>query len=479
MIAPRFSAPLQKDSSASAGTPIEITGPHRFVTIKGRSGYQPTSLSTRCRIGTELHRAPRGSVAMWVCPLESLGVAPPMEHTLKKDPTAQEYGLIGDTFPVNDIGQSIFCWYWRSAVHPQMIAKFKPGFAANGAADYSVTPYVPVEHLPLHAGEWYHLVFTWDKPASDLRVYVNGILCGTTAYPFECADPKPELFLGNPAMVFSELALYDVALDAAAIEADYQKAAVGKNAAVNAELRSLFTPQPRARADWQPGADWTLAFDRSLTREGDFDDWMQQGCSAEPYRLKEFGITPEGLLVQTPDEVHVETRVYFWSPQIFEGDLAVSYDFKVEQETGLALLIVQASGMQREDFIRDHPKRTTGSMGTILTDRVRNYHWEYYRKTVDVRCDLGTHVMIKNPWLRPMQMSTTPPVSLHEWHRLLFVQEGARLRAAIDGEWVLDVRDDPFGHSGPVFNTGRIGLRMMYGTRMRYRHLKVWNRPQF
>jgi hypothetical protein len=36
--------------------------------------------------------------------------------------------------------------------------------------------------------------------------------------------------------------------------------------------------------------------------------------------------------------------------------------------------------------------------------------------------------------------------------------------------------DDPLAHTGPVLDRGRIGLRLMYGTRMYFRNLRIWNR---
>jgi hypothetical protein len=479
MNSPKIQLPLGGNFEITFGVPIETSGPHRFIEINGRSGYHPTSLKTVLKITTDVHFGDQGSIVLWVCPLESLGIASPMKHVLAKDPNAQEYGLIGDTFPVNDIPNSVFCWYWRSVMHPQMIAKFKKGIAAGGAADYSITPYVPVEHLPLHEREWYQLVLTWDKPESSLRVYVNGILCATTSYPFKADQPKRDLYLGNTAMVFSGLELHDRVLSATDIQRGYETSSAPANEHINEDLRQLFTVQPKPRVDWSPDAAWALRFDKTLTGKDDFAGWEQQGCLEEPYRIRALEFTPEGLLIQTPDEVHVESRVYFWSPQIFEGDLAVEYEFRPEQDTGLALLVVQASGMQREDFLTDHPKRTTGAMGTIIADRVKNYHWEYFRKSVDVRCDLGTNVIMKNPWWRPMQLTTTPPLKVGAWHKLLFVQEGGHLRGAIDGEWVIDVIDDPYINNGPVLNSGRIGLRMMYASRLRFRNLKVWNRPHF
>ncbi len=476
-LAPRIYLSLARDfSTLPADLPVAAAGPHRFIEVNGKSGYQPLSLKTSLKIPTALHLQPTGSIVMWVCPLETLGVAAVPQHVLALDPQAKEYGLLSDTFPANDIGNSIFAWYWRSAWHPQMIAKFKTGKAAGGAADFAATPYVPVEHLPLYERQWYQLAFTWDKPASRLRIYVDGILCGTTSFPFASEVPRPELFLGNTSMAFAELAIYDTELSAADVARGYERAAYPMAPGVRDELRELFTVQPKPPADWRPDSTWNLRLDKKLTDEGDFDGWVQQGCLDGKHVMKERRITPEGLLLQTPDEVAVETRVYFWSPQIFEGDVAVEYEFRPEQRTGLALLVVQASGLQREDFMTDHPLRTTGSMMTIIGDRVRNYHWEYFRHSVDVRGDLGTHVLIKNPWGRPLGMSTTPLIAVGAWHKLQFVQEGARLRAAIDGEWVLDVRDDAFDNNGPILNSGRIGLRLMYATRMRFRNLKVWNR---
>jgi hypothetical protein len=161
--------------------------------------------------------------------------------------------------------------------------------------------------------------------------------------------------------------------------------------------------------------------------------------------------------------------MYLWSPANYEGDIAVQLEFRPEKDSGLALLVVDASGMQREDFIADNPPRATGSMSTIIADRVRNYHWEFFRRTGDVRADLGTQVLVKNPWLRPLGMAALPRLEVGRWHRLLFLKEGAQIRTAIDGRWVLEARDDPPIYTGPVFDYGRVGLRLMYGPRMRFR----------
>lgn len=459
----------------STGEPAEVSGSHRFVEIAGRVGYQPLALETSLEIPSTQHLENEGTFVLWISPLESLGVSPPLAHVDALDPNWHNFGLLADTPRTNNIESTTFAWYWRADWHPQMIAKFKSGVAGNAAADFSVTPYVPVEHLPLHARHWYQLAFTYNKEQSRFRIYVNGILCGTTRFPFLCDTPGQKLFLGNTAMVFADLEIFPSELSEGDVQSLYRRSGAVDND-VDDELLELFSERPRAAVDWSPSAEWTTRYSSSLTHRGDFDGWTQEGCLTPEFRLTQFDVTADGLLIETPDVVDTESRVYFWSPESFDGDLAVEYEFRPESETGLALLIAQASGMQREDILDDQPPRTTGAMTTIIGDRIRNYHWEYYRKAVDVRGDLGTQVLVKNPWFKPLGMSTRAPLEVGTWHRLLFLQEGNRIRAGLDGEWVLDVTDDAFAHSGPVLNHGRVGLRLMYSTRMRFRDLTIRNR---
>jgi hypothetical protein len=460
-----------------AGAAPAFVGRHRFVRVGGRTGYQPLSSTAHLRVPCRGAQLERGTFLLWLAPCETLTVSPPLAHVTERDPHWMRYALLADGWPAQDPARSVFAWYWQSQWHPQMVAKFKRGPAGNTAADFGVTPYVPVEHLPLREGRWYQLALTWDKPASRLRVYVNGILCGTTRYPFRAEPAGDELYLGNPAMVFAGLECLARELTADEVARRHADDSTPKDQSVDEELRRLFVPAPPEPARWEPGPDWSERAHFPFTRAGDLAGWHQQGCAGEPFALRAREVTPEGLLLQTPDEIHTESRMYLWSPAVFEGDLAVALDFRPESATGLALLVLQASGMQREDFLTDHPPRTSGAMDTIIADRVRNYHWEFFRHAVDVRSDLATHVLAKNPWMRPLAMSTQPPLALEQWHRLLFVQEGGRLRAAVDGDWVLEARDDPAAHAGPVLSRGRIGLRLMYGTRMRFRDLRVWNRP--
>jgi hypothetical protein len=56
------------------------------------------------------------------------------------------------------------------------------------------------------------------------------------------------------------------------------------------------------------------------------------------------------------------------------------------------------------------------------------------------------------------------------------VKSGHRIHGSIDQKTVFDVMDDTSANNGPVLNYGRIGLRQMYDTAMRYRNLVVYEK---
>jgi hypothetical protein len=471
---PSLVIPFARDLKPAAGSAqVTVSGPHRFIKIGGVAGYQPLSLETQLRIATDLHCGSTGSIALWVAPLETLNAISGMKSFMDADPSAKLYNLLSDSWPARSAENSVFAWRWTSNWNPTMSARFH---SRSLSWDHVPVPWAFVEHLPLEEKNWYQLVLTWNKQEHRIRMFVNGLLAGSNYQPFEMERPRPELFLGNTAMTFSGLELYSGELTPDEVSRKYRAAARPANPEVQRHLEALFTPVPKPAYAWKPDGDWKLGYSASFTKPDDLQGWIQQGCLQDPFKMRELRTTADGLLLDTPAQIENETRVYLWSPRNFEGDVAVEFEFRPERDSGLALLVVQASGMQREDMIADQPKRTTGSMKTIIADRVRNYHWEFFRSYDFNLRHVSTQVMAKNPWERPLGFSSQPRLRLGEFHKAQFVQEGRHLRAAVDGKLVLDVVDDPAINLGPVFNFGRIGLRLMYDTRVTFRNLKVWNR---
>jgi hypothetical protein len=280
--------------------------------------------------------------------------------------------------------------------------------------------------------------------------------------------------LGNPCMMVSDFIISDEVWSASRVAQDYAAAANVLPTNVVAEVQSCCLPVERAQLEITRGPDWQEEMALSLTREEDLRGWLRQGPQFQA--LRQLRTTSEGLLIQTPDELAKDTRTYLWSPRPFEGDLWIEFDFRPESPRGLALLVACASGIQREDFIADHGLPKGGAMGTIISDRVRNYHWEFFRRVEAMRTDYETQVLVKNTWEHPLGFAVMPSLGQGEWHRLRFVKSGSRIHGSLDDRTVFDVRDEPWLGSGPVYNFGRIALRQMYHTTMRYRNLTVHTR---
>lgn len=233
---------------------------------------------------------------------------------------------------------------------------------------------------------------------------------------------------------------------------------------------------------WAPDDTWKKKVELSLTKEEDLDKFYIQGCKDAA------SITPEGLCItthmqRTEQAIHEKPnsydpdQVYFWLKEWLEGDIAIEYEFMPLKENGLSLLMFQASGMRWEDFMKDYPLRTTGSMRMVHGENVRNYHWEYFREMDDVRHDVDSNILVKNPWGYPLAYQCLPErLTQGVWHKLQLVQEGRRIRGMLDGKVVFDVEDSSANNAGPVLNSGHMAIRCMWKTIFCVRNLKVYHK---
>ncbi|UFU06900.1 DUF1961 family protein [Ruania halotolerans] len=457
-----------------AGPAVRQNGPHRFITADGRTGYHPTTRTTELTVETDAVRSPHWSLALWVCPLDDLDVASPLSWITEHDPEAARYPLVTDAPPSGGLGGTVLGWYWTSQLRPAMFAKVVHGTPDPGQLPASTQ----VEHLPLEAGTWYHLVLTFSEPEKRMCLWVNGVLAGISEFDFTADRAGERLHIGNPAMAFASVAVHPCELTAEQVRADFAASASTRSENAAERIRPLFEPQPRRPVDWEADSEWDLQLETDFTRPDDLDGWALHGCQRAPHEMKEFRATPEGLLLHTPEEVAEESRMYLWSPRMFEGDLAVAIDFRMELDSGFAMLVTQACGMQREDVLAEPGDLARGAMEVITRHRLRNYYWGFFRRTPTTPKHVASHTLVKNPWARNLALSASAPLTVGDWHQLLFVQEGGRLRGAIDGVWVVDGLDDPHQNYGPLLGTGRIALRLMYQTRMRTRNMRVWTRSR-
>ena len=459
-------------------------GKVRRVERGGRAGWVLTDVFGGILLGPHHLSEARGAIGIWVMPMEDLHGAGRMANHGDRVPQADEFTFLSDRECVQQSHAARFALTWHSYWHPGLWVKRYAGHVYEGYKGTSKAV-AAAGHFAFPGGRWYHLLYSWDSPANRHRLYANGVLIGTE----NAFRPEPDLVVepcsdllcaGSTLFATGAVAGYEGYVDAAGARAVYEAEAIERDAAFDGHLREVYEGRGLARLGFEPSGDWEPGLECALTDPSDRYAFEVQGA---PDAVR---ITPEGLRITTParEPLHDFSVLdmnagYVWSRRFFHGDLYVRYEFQTLRRGGLSLLMTHCSGMQGEDFHAIHAPRINGTMRTVCWEDVRNYHWEYYREMNDVRNDVATHAMLKNPWLHPLAFQVHGPLyPVGEWQVLEFLQEGRRIRGAINGDVVIDADDDPAAGHGPTFACGRIAIRCMTRTDLLVRNLRVLTRPR-
>lgn len=455
----------------SASSQLTIEGPHRFTDIAGVKGLQVTSLKTKAFIETDAINEDAGTFSIWMSPLEDLG-----KSALKgKMRNGMSYPLISDHWPPRAADSSNFSVYYQGAGYPRVIARFTDG-SFWGQMDFGIAPFVYAEELPLKKGQWYQFTVTWDKSAETLKMYINGVPVGHNYLAKSFKTSGSKLYIGNPLMVMSHLSVLPRVMNAGEVRKEYRRLRPVSNMPADSTVEAISTVQEMRPSQMRRDRSWEKVYACSFTDPAELKKWTLQTGDLYRDRFK-LESTKDGLYWETPDIIHNESRACLWSPVNIEGDQWVEFEFQVLSPKGLALLMLYASGMQGEDVIDDHGLVQSGSMGDMLSN-YRNYHWEYMRRVEAMRTDVETQYVNKNPWGKAMYIGCVPRFEQNRWYRLSCIRTGHRLVGLLDDKVVFDVTDDPYDNNGPVLNSGRVVLRQMYNTTMRYRNFVIYRKKQ-
>jgi Domain of unknown function (DUF1961) len=468
--------------------------PARIIAHGGRAGLNFTGIRGRLVLPEHTLNEPEGSALIWVLSLDDL--FPAAQHAQHKVSNRQsdKFVFLSDREAVREVDGAFFTLCYHSYWHPVFYAKFFTGPIMQGVWAPKPKACAMAGHFELERMQWYQLAVTWNHAAGRYRVYANGVLVAaedaSAPRPFDHDRCGPLLYAGNPALAFSEFAFFDQELAPGELRERFAAEATGACPELQGRLERHWGGTGLPQIELPVGAEWRETLALPLNRAADLEKFFHQGGTPTVQT------TGEGLRITTPgldqffknrtslEERHDVgfdmTRMYLWSHQVFEGDIHASFEFKLHQHGGLCLFMAQAAGMQGEDFLEDYFLRADGRMITVCWEDVRNYHWEFYREICDVRNDVVSHAMLKNPWYRPMAFQVEDRQwELERWYRLDFFQQGARIRGAIDGVQVIDVTDSGFDNNGPVLRRGRVCIRCMMRTDMTVRNLSVRERPGF
>ena len=459
-------------------------GGFRILSMDGREGLLADSIYSRIIIRNHTVNETRGSLTFWMFPMEDMGSQACPIHMPQFEENIQNYMLLtDDQIEYNDVEEAAFALMYRFNWNDQLFAKFYKGKIGRGAL-YPQHAITVGGQLALEKDNWYQVGVSWNREEGDYRIYVNGIqISRSTIFLDKIQTPCGKyLYMGNPTFAFSQLSFYDTCFAPEDFAKAFAEEAARINEPLQQNLRAVHTGADLTDRDWKPDETWEKKVDLSLTEEKDLEAFYIQGCK------EAVAVTSEGVLIEThmqrtkeaivekPDSYDPD-QVYLWLKEWLDGDLAIEYEFMPKKENGLSLVMFQASGMHREDFMKDYPLRTTGSMRMVHGENVRNYHWEYFREMDDVRHDIDSNILVKNPWGFPLGYQCLPErLAQNQWHKIQIVQEGDHIMGSLDGKQVFDVRDRADSNTGPVLNCGHMAIRCMWKTRFCIRNLKVYNR---
>lgn len=469
------------DATALAAGEV-VNGPARVLDLKGRKGINPTSIHTTIKLsGGHTLNEPQGTLVLWFFSLEDLAASFVADHMKMQNEFFDNYTFLSDYEVPRNYPPANFCFLWNR--FNEFRAKFFKGTVYPTHEGFEPPQKAWVQAVPFNyfrQHRWYQCAVTWDDSAKSASLFVNGVLLGKSDIfntDFHRDKAGDALYAGCPALCHGQIEFYDRVLTAAELYKSYRAAAPDYDPALEKELRHRFEGTELEEFTFKPEtAGWTKQFDV------DFQNPVEQ--------IKEFYIQghtasvqpaghPEGLLIQTPELRYgtpqaFNSQVYIWSNRTFEGNIYIEFEWKSLKPNGLSLLMFHASGMTREDFMADYPKKTNGTMDTVHAQNVRNYHWEFYREMNDVRNDTGTAFSRKNPFAYRIGFGSAPaPFVINEWHKAQLVQIGGKIRGAIDGKILLEIDDSSRTNTGCILNYGHIAIRCMVHSALVFRNLKV------
>ena len=389
------------------------------------------------------------------------------------------FPLLSDNPNPQNFSEANFKLGWDAGWHPNLLALFAKGNYYEDAFNLPHRACVSSNHAAFKRNKWYQITLTWNYPKDEYALYINGILVGREDQfrdgKFFRNSINRSLFLGNPSLVFSNLDFYDVALTTEEVYKLFHNQVTRFDHEIERQLQYMYNGIGRETLVWEPDETWKKEFEADLTNPLVMDAFYIQG---KPVFT---GITKDGLLIETVNKCMnralLDSQMYLWTKKVFEGDLYVEYEFNSLRPGGLSLLMVQASGICREDFMLDYPLRTSGRMTTVYGEDIRNYHWEYYRDMADTRNDVLSSGLVKNPFTFPMSYGCLDkPLEKNRWHKLQFLQIENKIVGAIDGIIMVAATDNGFSNHGSVYNFGHIAIRCMLHSKMLFRNLKIYNR---
>lgn len=164
----------------------------------------------------------------------------------------------------------------------------------------------------------------------------------------------------------------------------------------------------------------------------------------------------------------------YWCDETFPSRFIAEWEAQnLETDAGLCIVFFAARGENGEDIFDPTLPKRNGDFKFYTRGKIVSYHISYYTNAAH-NPDRGYANLRKNNKFILVQSGEEGiPTQSEKIHKMQLIKDGSHIIMFIDDRKIIDWRDDGKTH-GPVYTSGKIGLRQMKWTHFRYRNFKVW-----
>jgi hypothetical protein len=208
-----------------------------------------------------------------------------------------------------------------------------------------------------------------------------------------------------------------------------------------------------------------LIYAQSMSDKKELGEWIMEGPGKIECR--------QGWMhMHSPGE---EGHHVFWCPEDFPESFLAQWELQnMETDAGLCIVFFAAEGNKGESiFEPSFPDRNGVFRQYTKSKFFHNYHISYYANGKD---NPGRELanLRKNKGFHKVQTGKAGiPEKSEDKHRITLIKDGSQILMYVDDRKIIDWTDDGRKY-GPVWTSGKIGLRQMKWTHFRYRDFKVW-----
>jgi len=210
-----------------------------------------------------------------------------------------------------------------------------------------------------------------------------------------------------------------------------------------------------------------LIYQNSFGSDGDIKDWVLEGKA-------DAAIENEGVVIKTTSPDSEQGHSAFWCPEDMPASFIAQWEAQVLSDNGLLIVFLSGAGEDGRDLFDKSLEKRTGDFFDYINGDINCYHISYYantpfnpgRITSNFRKNKGFYLLANGPIV-------ISPGS-KDVHKVELVKNKGKIKLSVNGKTAI-CYEDKGDRYGPVLREGKIGLRQMRSTIVKYKSFKVFN----